>query len=225
MYKAPHATVASNSMFVVNKGNIYVVGVTATNPISAFDWKKEDAAVSETVAWTYGNKIAGTSPAISAGTFLGLTNLLALKSSPEKRDLQDFLKSVASPNNELYFTGHSLAGTLSPTLALALFNDGAALNRSDWKSVRVYPSGGATPGNQDFSSLYGTIFPKTPAIATPGTVAPYEMWNAEIWNSLDVVPHVWAVQKIAPTAATIADISGIYGDKLDRLARHKIRLK
>ncbi|MEN9864973.1 MAG: hypothetical protein RL748_563 [Pseudomonadota bacterium] len=61
---------------------------------------------------------------------------------------QQFLNSKVNANDTLIFTGHSLAGALSPTMAMFLYSDPA---NSGWKSIHVQPSAGATPGNAAFA--------------------------------------------------------------------------
>ena len=205
---------ATNAVFVAKKtvagGEIYVVGIAATNPISRFDWAIEDAFVGVSEAWPYGKVPKETSPRISAGTDIGIKILMSRTDPNTKQSLENFLKSKAGKKNELYFAGHSLAGALSPALALAYFNDGAKLKKSDWKSVRVYPSAGATPGNAAFAGLFEKAFPTDPA-----NHSTYKTWNADIWNALDVVPHAWKTGPlIGQEVGTLSAVPSLYGSKL-----------
>lgn len=202
---------ANNAMYVAKQsgsaGDSYVAAVSATNPTSSFDWLVEDAWVGMMKKWPFGNVPKGLQPKISMGTWTGLNILLDLEDPSTKTELKDYLKAAANTKSTLYFAGHSLAGALSPTLALALFNEGAALKKSDWQSVYVYPTAGATPGNQDFSDLYKASF----SPVSTGS-APYQQWNAMLWNSLDVVPHAW-------NKDDLSQIPTLYGKDLDEGAK------
>ncbi|WP_162144307.1 lipase family protein [Methylocaldum szegediense] len=99
-------------------------------------------------------------------------------------NLQDYLASVASPDATLIFTGHSLGGALSPTLAAWLYGNTQA--RKNWKNVYVLPTAGATPGNQQVVSFFSEQFP---AITDGNQV--YDIWNKVLRNTLDIVSHAW----------------------------------
>jgi hypothetical protein len=162
--------------------NTYVCATAATNSNSIFDWAVEDFWVSDKVRWEYTptNDVAW----ISAATNFGIGMLLSLRDPNTQVFLSDYLKSVANTNATLVFAGHSLAGALSPTLALALY--GTAQARAAWKQVVVYPTAGATPGNVPFANAFAAQFPAQ----TTGS-QPWQKWNTVLWNQLDVVPHAW----------------------------------
>ena len=211
---------ATNAAFIARRkgagGDTYVLGIAATNFISGFDWLVEDAGVRRTKKWTFGQVPKGLKPRISFGTATGIKILMSLKDPATGQTIEQFLDQAASKNNALYIAGHSLAGALSPTLALAYFNEDAALDKSEWKSVEVYPSAGATPGNGDFSKLFSKIFPVTQSGSQP-----YSLWNADIWNSLDVVPHAWneGGPILFHKPGTLAEVPVLYGDDLDLLGK------
>jgi hypothetical protein len=50
--------------------------------------------------------------------------------------------------------------------------------------VYCYPTAGATPGNAAFAGLCKATLPPTVGNA-------YQVWNRDLWNSYDVVPHGW----------------------------------
>src|SRR5262249_8332005 len=138
----------------VGENPVRVVSSAATNPNSSYDWLQEDFDVGNVVRCTepfpslahYG-AASGINPYLSDGTARGINNRRPLQSGGAT--LLQFLSSVENTSDTLIFAGHSLAGALSPTLALALFNpEGGKLSLSKWANVRVYPSAGATPGNQ-----------------------------------------------------------------------------
>ena len=212
VYQAPGDRYADNAIFVAIEraveNPVRIVSIAATNPNSSYDWLQEDFDVEHVVRWTeafptlnpYGAP-SGISPYLSAGTALGINNLLPLQSGGAT--LLQFLNSVENTSATLIFAGHSLAGALSPTLALAFFNPkGGKLNLSKWANVRVYPSAGATPANQDFATFFNGVFP--PVAATLGA-PPYQSWNQDVCNNLDVVPHAWQID-------TLVMLPTLYGE-------------
>jgi hypothetical protein len=200
---------ADNAMYVATNADnsVYVVGIAATNPNSDYDWTQEDLNVGSTTTWAAAFPSLGTygvpshsptlNPYISAATQLGVNNLLGMVNGSQQ-SLVDFLGSIAtstSKNATLIFAGHSLAGALSPTIALALFNPaGGPLSLSNWQNVYVYATAGATPGNQDFSTFFNLVFPPTELSITPHQ--DYQIFNVDVWNSLDVVPHAWEISML-----------------------------
>lgn len=207
-----------NAMYVAANADksVYVVAIAATNGSSMYDWMQEDAGVNQTYAWPaagsqWGLTLAnpsGPAPYLSAGTTLGIKNLLCnmpdlIQSNPTHgQSLLTFLTNLCQANQnlttkpQLIFTGHSLAGALSPTLAMALFNpNGGPLNTymSNWSNVYVYPTAGATPGNAGFASYFSTVFPQVVNQQKDATPQAYQKWNTLLWNSLDVVPHAWLI--------------------------------
>ncbi|NET06809.1 MAG: hypothetical protein F6K16_19325 [Symploca sp. SIO2B6] len=177
VYKAPLAKVATNSMYVARNSNQYVVAIAGTNPSSFYDWLVEDANVKIQVSWPYGNP--GVPHAkISKGTHTGLQHLQNKMHSSGKTLLQflgDAMKNSSS-ETEIIFTGHSLGGALSPTLALAVLDQEDLWSNGNSFKISVYPSAGPTPGNKDFSIYYGNRLGDS---------------TTRIWNTMDVVPHAW----------------------------------
>ena len=179
------SNVADNVMVVyqgTSGGNpVYVVGVAATNGLSRFDVQVEDLEVASTVAF------GSNGARISQGTSTGVTNLEGM-TDPHGGTLQSFLESKAAPNATLIFAGHSLGGALAPTLALDL-----AVNRAfdvtRWANVFVYPSAGPTPGDKAFSGLFARNFPPR---QTAAGAEPWNVWNMDVVNTLDIVPRAWS---------------------------------
>jgi len=204
-----------NSIYVAatNDGSAstYVVGIAGTNPLSIYDWLQEDLDVERTATWLsafpslqpYGlpSGLHGT-PFVSAATALGINDLLGLTVIAglpgAGQSLLTFLSSLPASTTEqatLIFCGHSLAGALTPTLALALFNpSGGKLDLSSWQHVYVYPTAGPTPGNAALGSFLASMFP--PVAASEPQVHPYQVWNQNVWNTLDVVPHAWKISRL-----------------------------
>ncbi|MDR3025511.1 lipase family protein [Chryseobacterium sp.] len=210
--------VADNALYVVKCDSVafpggptlpaYVVAVAATNPSSLYDWETEDFAVSEVVNWTTYNPsdpttspYNGTDPYISKGTATGVGILLGLKSpdfaASPNTTLQQFLAGLnPEPGTAIIFCGHSLAGALSPTLALYL-KENKDLNA--FGVTLVYPTAGPTPGEAVFASLFNSKFPPLP----PGweeQKGTYQSWNTMHWNDLDVVPHAWTISELEKIA-------------------------
>ncbi|MFA7243590.1 MAG: hypothetical protein WC091_26080 [Sulfuricellaceae bacterium] len=196
-----------------NPLKVYVVAIAATNFDSASDWAVEDGDVTPVVdftTYTPGAPVAATSvvsdtPYISMGTAIGVGNLLTKMNSPTGaaaagQSLQTFLQNVppaVSPDTGLavIFAGHSLAGALSPTLALYL-----QPSLTNFAETLVYPTAGATPGESNFANAFAAAFPQT----TVGTLS-YQRWNTLLWNNYDVVPHAWSPN-------ILAEVTTLYGN-------------
>ncbi|MFS4469993.1 lipase family protein [Chryseobacterium sp. T20] len=210
--------VADNALYVVKSNAVafpggptlptYVVAIAATNPSSLYDWETEDFSVAEVVNWTTYNPsnfapsaYNGTDPYISKGTATGISILLGLESPPSAASpnttLQQFLAGLnPDPGTAIIFCGHSLAGALSPTLALYL-KENKDLNA--FGVTLVYPTAGPTPGEVAFANLFNSKFPPLP----PGwqqQSGTYQSWNTMHWNNLDVVPHAWPVSELEKIA-------------------------
>ncbi|MBP2617580.1 lipase family protein [Chryseobacterium jejuense] len=195
---------------------VYVVAIAATNPASLYDWETEDFSVSEVVNWTTYDPSEiiisdynKNDPFISKGTATGISILLGL-TSPETAaspgtTLQQFLAGL-QPDTEtaIIFCGHSLAGALSPTLALYLQEQ---QQLEAFGITLVYPTAGPTPGDVNFANRFNDTFPPLPSgwVSQPGD---YQSWNTMHWNDLDVVPHAWQETDME----LIADL---YGTSLD----------
>jgi hypothetical protein len=96
------------------------------------------------------------------------------------QNLLEFLEGVIANSGgappSIIFTGHSLGGALSPTLALAVSDQAREWVNGNSVMISVEPSAGATPGNQDFSEYYGEQLGAS---------------TTRLWNNIDVVPHAW----------------------------------
>lgn len=197
---------ACNSMYVAKSDNLnaYVVAIAATNPISFHDWLIEDVDVDPHLAPSWPIKfpfvpVPNAAPkeyAVSAATASGLSKLHAMKDGD--KDIKTFLKDAASSAYTLYFTGHSLAGALSPTLAFDLYPDSSS--KSGWAGVFTMPTADATPGTVDFINGKQQIWPLKDLTGfsqayPPTTTANNDnfcpQWNCDILNANDVVPHAW----------------------------------
>lgn len=210
---------ATNAMYVAYSAKLstYVVAIAATNSTSLYDWVVEDGDVSPIyqAKWPVVLPFVAKAhlpylpiqPAISAGTATGISNLLTQPAMVDSVNgtLQSFLNHVASKDSTLIFCGHSLAGALSPTLALYLYPQPA---NTAWKQVLVLPTAGASPGNAPFAKAFAQAYPPTPS----GVSAPYGQWNVDYANAHDVVPHAWnQLENIVQPADAQGNYPSIYG--------------
>ena len=210
---------ATNAMYVAFSPKLatYVVCIAATNPISIYDWVMEDGNVDPHLMAPWPPKlpfqivkrnppIPTTTPAISAATALGISDLLTqaeMVDAKTGQDMQSFLTAKTDANTTLIFAGHSLAGALSPTLAYYLYPTPAT---SGWKTVLVLPSAGATPGNAAYAAGFNAAYPQT--IDGSSGLA----WNTDFANRHDVVPHAWdKLKEVTHGFTTHFNVRSIWG--------------
>ncbi|TQF13009.1 lipase family protein [Myxococcus llanfairpwllgwyngyllgogerychwyrndrobwllllantysiliogogogochensis] len=191
--------VADNVMYAVHnaQSDCYVVAIAGTNGNSdtSHNWYDTDCldnSVTNTVAFPVGiTPTNSTSPSqfnvgnVSQGAARGTTNLLNMLDSKTNQSLQTFLGEKASYQSTLIFAGHSLGGSLCPTLARWLYQSIFDVKR--WAALYVLPTAAPSTGDQGFVSAFTALFPPT---AISG-IANYGYWNQVIWNQYDVVPHGW----------------------------------
>lgn len=200
---------ADNTAFVVANAtkSVYIVAIAGTDPMAFWDWISEDLQVGYDfcVNWS-GYSPLGPKPTaqpkpdwtqsqISLGTALGVwalgSQLTQSSQSPSPGvSLGQFLTSIDTSNSPtIIFTGHSLGGALSPTLA-------------NWTKANLpkatiiaLPTAGPTPGNAQYQAAWDLSFPQLPvtqagfkAVNSTNQVANF---NGDVWNEDDVVPHAW----------------------------------
>ncbi|KAF4564087.1 hypothetical protein EYR36_003338 [Pleurotus pulmonarius] len=142
---------------------------------------------------------------IAFGTANGVNRLLTIPSAGQGTTLPQFLRRIpAIDDTRVVFTGHSLGGALSPTIALTALTSGILSNISPGNTF-AYPVAGPTPGNRPFANLFAESFP----LVTVGPSA-YQVWNANIWNQYDIVPHAWNIGSVE--GQNLWDILRIYGE-------------
>jgi hypothetical protein len=203
---------ATNSAYVVHSQsqNRYVLAIAGTNPSSWFDWIVEDVFLIPGVTWdsalqTWGKSgkpaapTLTTTPNLTSGTFVGVTYVLGLLDPNTNATLKSFLGSLNLGASEtLTVTGHSLGGALSPTVALALIDPEGPLSSLTKSQVLVYPTAGPTPGNTAFAERYLDYLPAS--IGQHG----WQTWNADLWNTYDLVPRAWGIDTLLALPALYA---------------------
>ncbi|KAF9493529.1 hypothetical protein BDN71DRAFT_1591053 [Pleurotus eryngii] len=105
---------------------------------------------------TFGDATYDTHVLDVAGTAEGSLENMSIRSLPmeqqpaAKQTIVEFL-AIVPPTSRLMFTGHSLGGALSPTVALALLKAGLLKDASG--NIFTYPTAGPSPGNRPFEAL------------------------------------------------------------------------
>jgi len=197
VYQADDNPGATNVMYVANsaKLNTYVVAIAGTNPTG---WS---AAVVQDLKVGPGNMVswpptvaaaAGGGPAtlsftangddptaccIDQGTADGVGILFTMQDRSRNGNLTlaQFLAGLYDTNSQagqtLVFTGHSLGGALSPTLAMLFYPQAAQSTApaqdtmpnqaSGWEHVFILPTAGPTPGTAAFAAQFCTPVTQT----------------------------------------------------------------
>jgi len=193
-FAAPGADASRGSLCVAHdpRRRLYVVVVAASNvnTLLALDDASEDV---RPVAWPYGGT-ACPGARIAAVVRDGVDTLLSLES--RGKTLQAFLASRSdAAASTLVWTGHGLGGALASTLALVL--EGQGVGPSSFRAVHVYPTGAPAAGNSIFAASFAWAFPRTATGPRP-----WQVWNVDLANRLDIVPRAWNAQSLA----TIPDL-------------------
>ncbi|KAK0385314.1 hypothetical protein NLU13_7790 [Sarocladium strictum] len=190
---------------VSEEQKLIVVAVAGTAPPSIRDWF-DDFDVARVVnfdnwvaSWNNNNgvpkpEVDKTPDTLSHaycanGTATGVYNILSNKAAASDTYLWQYLQGV-TPDYTVVFTGHSMGGALSPTLALGLRR--ANMIGAAGRDVKAYtmPSAGPTPGNAQFVAAYEQAYPFTRG----DPAAPdYGAYNGDLFNTNDIVPQAWSV--------------------------------
>ncbi|KAJ8462944.1 hypothetical protein ONZ45_g17753 [Pleurotus djamor] len=174
----------------------FVNHLEATSVGLVVDFEQWDPATSPIVAFSIDEK----KPYISLGCALGAYCLLTVPNSDGITLLQ-FLQSVPA-SARIVFTGASLGGMLSPTVAMAVVKAKGIM--VPISQIFTYPVSGPTPGNRAFAQLYASTFPR---IETGSAI--YQVWNSVIWNTFDIVPHLWNID--SDPGRNLSKIPTLYG--------------
>lgn len=148
--------------------------IRGTTADSLTSWLHEDFAIYNLVPWSNFYWKAPPDAAISQGSANGFKDLLYME-DPD-RGFQNWMYILGdNPGANIYVTGHSLGGTLTPVLAayIQAMSDTYQFNLN----VQPYSFAGLTSGNPAFASYIDTLFP------------PSVMWRYH--NSLDIAPFLW----------------------------------
>lgn len=195
---------AQNAMLVFHSPslNTYVVAIAGTNPHSAYDWIVEDGMVGgdrmahfPVHTGPLGPQAITADPAlpqVSLGTATGINNLIEHMYGVDgkKVSLAKFLEGLkGSPGARVIFTGHSLGGALSSTMAA----QSMIYLRKNWVEqggqVLVLPTAGPSPGNGTFATYWGKLFQPVHVDTNPHNKVHH--LNVLCWDAQDVVPHAW----------------------------------
>jgi hypothetical protein len=200
-----------------------VVSIAGSSKNSSYDWKIEDFGVNEVVdfdrwmrTWTptsipkpqgIQNPAPGT-PFPAYGTSIGVYQLMnnpAPDGTPGAGTrIAQYLQTLPS-NCRIIFTGHSLGGALSPTLAMGLEASGLLSQiQKPLNNILTLPCAGASPGEKHFRSAYSRLFPQI----TPGS---YKCWDADFFNTFDIVPQAWCNSSSVSSQRNLHNILTIYG--------------
>ena len=193
IYKIPFiARYRDNTFYVVRSkadASRYVLAIAGTNPNEIFDWVFEDFMVGSMTDWPYGSSPDADGAKISASAAFSLSILHNAHPCPglpgAGQTLKGFLLADAggiTPN--VTVTGHSLGGEMTTTAALWLSDtrgpqpdDPSEEWNPDGKAtVNAYAFAGPTAGNSKWADYFNNHIAGT---------------AQRIWNSLDIVPHVW----------------------------------
>ncbi|HSU16115.1 lipase family protein [Longimicrobium sp.] len=151
----------------------YTVVIRGTNPDSWETWSLQDFDVGTTVPF---NQLAPHAPSdalISTGTYNGMTDILSLADPVTGQSIAEYL-AQADPTF-LYVTGHSLGGTLTPTL-YAYLND-VLYGGGYGHNMALFSFAGLTPGDAGFNTYFN------------GLGNPEFPWRYH--NTLDIAPFCW----------------------------------
>ncbi|KAF4555021.1 Hypothetical protein D9617_3g020900 [Elsinoe fawcettii] len=211
-------TRCKNAVFSDGTFDTVLISIAGTAVFSSTDWTVQDFGVNNVVnydnwtgkwnnppikdpAMTQNPTTSG--PWTAYGTSHGVFNLVTQKDHSGTTIL-DYLTNNVQGNVRLVVTGHSLGGALSPALAFGLQNSGLLKITNPTTNVRVMPSAGATPGDDAFRTQYKGYF----AVKQDGDKS-YQVWNADWYNTLDIVPQAWDDETGVPRS--LNNILDIYG--------------
>lgn len=212
---------ATNAAFVAQNSttNQYVLAIAATDPISTYDWTNEDFNIAPPVSFNRALKTwmgtegkAEKSGFLTTATVNGVYNVLQNLQDSSGNNLLSYLNSLTASGTapNITVTGHSLAGALSPVLAVAL-TQGLLTTAFPANNVTVFPTAGATPGDKAFASFYSNILQPIQGSGASASNSPWQVWNVDLWNQFDIVPSAWQVGTINLIPGYYAQAKGYNG--------------
>jgi hypothetical protein len=179
----------------------YFVVIRGTNFESIRSWTKQDFDLDRTEHFSElpgGPPNVPTDALISKGTFNGMSDLLHLR-DPDRGNTSMLECLDALKPRYLYITGHSLGGTLTPTLFAylnAMLHGGAPVT-----NMALWSFAGLTAGGTGFNRYFNAMLPNDQGF----------QWR--IQNSLDIAPFCWTsyadIQKVYVS-------NGLYWDCIDK---------
>lgn len=174
-----HDLVSDSRMFVVNGPgtNDFTVVIRGTNMISWESWSGEDFDIGAIVNFNTYVPSAPADAVIARGTSTGMDWLNGLTDPDSGQTVVQFLQHQLNNGgiDNLYVTGHSLGGTLTPPYFTYLVNEVFGHPSPD----NCFPMSfaGLTAGNASFNDFFQTY-----------------IQNGLNWryvNSLDMAPNCW----------------------------------
>ena len=151
----------------------YAVVIRGTNFDSLRSWIFQDFDIGSTQPFSKLAPHAPSNALIAQGTYNGMSDLLNLTDPNNGKTLVQFLQQ--SHPKRLYVTGHSLGGTLTPTM-FAYLND-VIYGGGPATSMALWSFAGLTPGDSNFNSYFNGLFRGS--------------YQWRIFNTLDVAPFCW----------------------------------
>jgi hypothetical protein len=199
-----------------------VIAIAGTATFSKTGWFVEDLAVNKVVdfdGWTEAWKVGSVpkpegvaneplgKPYTAYGTSYGVYQL-ATKTAPAGTPgggttIIEYLQTLPE-DCRVIFSGHSLGGALSPVLPMCIQN--AGLFNKPLENILTLPAAGASPGEKVLSEVYDKYFPP------PKDQDGYKTFNANLYNTLDVVSQAWCIEPSVSPKQNIQNILTIYGN-------------
>ncbi|WP_259066127.1 lipase family protein [Mucilaginibacter sp. X4EP1] len=167
----------------------YTVVIRGTNAISLSSWLEEDFDVEYTEPFTDFVPNAPAEAMLSQASYNGLSDLLSMV-DPVNGSLTEFIANATYSN--LYVTGHSLGGTLTPAM-FAYLN--YITNGGKWVvNMACWSFAGLTSGNNFFAEYWNSL--SNPQFAwrihNPLDIAPFLFYSqTDVQNIYDAYGFPW----------------------------------
>jgi hypothetical protein len=201
-----------------------VIAIAGTAALSKEGWFVEDLAVDKVVdfaGWTKDwevdsipeptglDKEPSGKPYTAYGTSMGVyqlaTNPAPAGTPGAGKTIIEYLQELPK-DCRVIFSGHSLGGALSPILPMCIESAGLFNKIEDpSNNILTLPAAGATPGEKVLSEIYDKLFPANEQNG-------YKTFNANLYNTLDIVSQAWCTDASVSTERNIHNILKIYGN-------------